>query len=129
MMKNRLLAILLTLVFWQAGVVLACPECEKLALDGVLANGKGTRWSDPATWAGGKVPEAGQVAVIPEGRSITLDVSSPLLKGMLVKGQLRLDRKNIDVKTGWILVMGKDSLFEVGTEAEPFQQNAVFTFF
>ncbi|MBY0456011.1 MAG: G8 domain-containing protein, partial [Gemmataceae bacterium] len=107
----------------------ACPECDQIAKTGVAAGGTGTRWSDPATWTGGKPPRAGDTVVIPDGRAVVLDVSPPQLKGVLVKGQLRFDRQDLELKTGWVLVAGKGAKLEIGTAAEPFAQKATITLF
>lgn len=125
----RTLAFCAALAAQLAAPVAACPECEKLAKAGLAASGTGTKWSDPATWAGGKLPQAGNAVVIPEGKAILLDVAPPQLKSVLVKGQLRFDRKDIELKVGWVLVVGKGALLEIGTEAEPFKQKAAITFF
>lgn len=82
------------------------------------------RWSDAATWPGGVVPGLGAVVVVPAGKAVLLDVSTPQLGGLTVDGTLRFDRKDLNLTANWIVVHGR---FEVGTEAEPFAQRAVIT--
>lgn len=80
-------------------------------------------WSDPATWGGTK-PVAGEDVTIPQGVHILLDENTPNLGGLTIHGTLEFDRQNINLTTGWIMVMGR---LEVGTEAEPFEQQAIIT--
>ena len=46
------------------------------------------RWSDPASWPGGKVPQAGDAVTIARDRNIVLDVSPPALRSLTVNGRL-----------------------------------------
>lgn len=117
------------LVVFSTTPVLACPECEALAKTAVKGSGTGTNWSDPGTWAGGKLPKAGDVVVIPGKKGVRLDVTPPQLCGLLINGQLSFERKDLSLEAGWILVIGKDALLEVGTESKPFEQQAVITLF
>jgi hypothetical protein len=41
------------------------------------AQAKATRWSDPASWPGRKVPVAGEKVEIASGKEVILDVSHP----------------------------------------------------
>src|SRR5579863_10787333 len=50
---------------------------------------KQERWSNPATWPGGKVPGAGDTVTIEKGKDVLLDVSPPSLGGLQIKGKLR----------------------------------------
>jgi cell surface hyaluronidase len=46
-------------------------------------------WSDPKTWPSGKVPDGSEATlVIPGNLSVTLDVSPPLLKQLIVDGEI-----------------------------------------
>ncbi len=49
---------------------------------------KATRWSDPATWPGRKVPAAGDKVEIASGKEVILDVSPPALGGLTINGKL-----------------------------------------
>ena len=82
------------------------------------------RWSDPASWPGGAVPQAGAAVTIAAGRTILLDVSPLPLRSLTVDGVLELDQKNLDLKADWIVVHGT---LRIGTEAEPFTKRAVIT--
>ena len=77
-------------------------------------------WSDPATW-GGKVPGAGDVARIPAGRTVVLDVDTPKLEGVEINGTLRFADRNLRLHTGWIMVHGR---LQIGTEANPHTKQA-----
>lgn len=80
-------------------------------------------WSDPATWNGSK-PIAGQDVVIPHGLNILLDENPPALGSITIDGNLKFDRKDLNLNAKWILVHGG---LHIGTETEPFQQKAIIT--
>jgi len=82
-------------------------------------------WSDPATW-GGTLPAAGTTVTIGAGRTVILDVNPPALKGIQVYGNLVFADQNINLSTGYILVVGGE--FRIGTEADPYEYKAVITF-
>ena len=82
------------------------------------------RWSDGATWPGGLVPTAGAPVVVPAGKTVLLDASTPPLGSLTVEGTLRFDRRDLSLTANWIIVRGR---VEVGTEAEPFAHRAVIT--
>ncbi|MGC1459166.1 MAG: G8 domain-containing protein, partial [Steroidobacteraceae bacterium] len=54
---------------------------------------KQTLWSDPATWPDRQVPRAGDEVTIESGKDVVLDVSSPPLHGLTVKGKLSFSDK------------------------------------
>jgi cell migration-inducing and hyaluronan-binding protein len=87
---------------------------------------KRSRWSDPASWPGGKVPAAGDAVTIARDREIVLDVSPPALRSITVQGKLTFaDERDLDLVTDWIYVPGGE--VQIGTEASPFQHNATIT--
>lgn len=43
-------------------------------------------WSSPFTWGGGPLPKDGDFVVISKGQNILLDVDSPKLKIILIRG-------------------------------------------
>jgi G8 domain len=91
-----------------------------------LSAKKGTRakpWSNPATW-GGTVPGQGDRVVIPSGASVKLDTNTPALGGLRVDGKLSFARKNLELKSDWIMVHGT---FRVGSEQKPFTHRAEIT--
>ena len=43
-------------------------------------------WSSKYTWGGNPVPVEGDFIVVPKGQTLMLDVNTPLLKMLLIKG-------------------------------------------
>lgn len=86
--------------------------------------GTSFRWSDPAAWNGAGVPKAGDAVVIPEGITITLDVSPPALKSLTVNGTLSFGDADLDLSTGWIMVHGT---FRIGSEQARYTKKARIT--
>ncbi|MEO6103670.1 MAG: G8 domain-containing protein, partial [Pseudoxanthomonas sp.] len=85
-----------------------------------------SRWSDPASWPGGKVPAAGDAVTIARDREILLDVTPPALRSITVQGKLTFaDERDLDLVTDWIYVPGGE--VQIGTEASPFQHHATIT--
>jgi hypothetical protein len=91
-------------------------------------------WSRYTTW-GGRVVD-GKLNTIPgvetTGDSIWIQVGQRLLLDcdvrvymLIVQGTLEFDRKDIKLDANYIFVMG--GAFIVGTEAEPFEQQALIT--
>ncbi|MGK0187241.1 MAG: hypothetical protein ACI9R3_003027 [Verrucomicrobiales bacterium] len=72
---------------------------------GILPCGATLPWSASATWQGA-LPKAGDVVTIEEGTTVLLDLTPPELGGLIVKGNLIFDRRDISLSTGWILVDG-----------------------
>jgi hypothetical protein len=91
----------------------------------LVANITAERWSDPATW-GGRLPQAGDAVTIPAGKVVLLDVSPPPLQSLLIEGELRFDRQNLNLTVGWIMLHGRGRL-QIGTPTEPFTQRATIT--
>ncbi len=85
---------------------------------------QGLKWSNPGTWPSHTVPVGGTAVVIPVGKTIVLDVSPPPLASLTVEGTLRFAEQDLTLTSGWILVHGR---FEIGTETQPFQHQAVLT--
>ena len=65
-------------------LVPACFTVNAFAQEAV----SGGNWSDPSTWSGGAVPQAGDIVTIGEGMDVVLDVSPPGLNGMNLDGKL-----------------------------------------
>ena len=84
------------------------------------------RWSNPESWPGRVVPGAGAAVTIPAGKTFLLDVSPPALTSLLIEGTLRFDARDLNLTSGWIMVMGQGRL-EVGSETERYQHRAVIT--
>jgi cell migration-inducing and hyaluronan-binding protein len=87
---------------------------------------KRSRWSDPASWPGGKVPAAGDAVTIPRDRDVILDVSPPALRSLTINGKLRFsDDRDLELKSEWIL-LGRGEL-HIGSEAKPHTRKATIT--
>jgi len=85
----------------------------------------GGLWSDPSTWSGGALPEAGDIVTIGEGIDVVLDVSPPALNGINLDGKLSFsDAADIELTTEWIFLRGE---LEAGTERNPHTRNATIT--
>src|SRR5665213_821861 len=82
-------------------------------------------WSNPATWPDQKVPRAGDEVTIESGKDVVLDVSSPPLHGLTVKGKLSFsDKADVTLTTEWVMLFGE---LEIGTEAQPHTHKATIT--
>eukprot|EP00090_Calanus_glacialis_P017096 TRINITY_DN2671_c0_g1_i4.p1 TRINITY_DN2671_c0_g1~~TRINITY_DN2671_c0_g1_i4.p1 ORF type:complete len:4502 (+),score=1148.36 TRINITY_DN2671_c0_g1_i4:1085-13507(+) len=87
------------------------------------------RWSSIWTWGGTGTPLAGEFIVITEGQTILLDVSTPILAFLLIKGgTLMFDRENseIELQSKYILLV-EGGILEIGTEDEPYDSKAIIT--
>lgn len=82
-------------------------------------------WSSPSTWGGAQPPRLGDSVVIPSGQSVLLDVSPPRLYALIIQGHLSFDRVDLALNASTIFVQGGS--LQVGTEAEPFLQQATIT--
>jgi hypothetical protein len=80
-------------------------------------------WSNPATW-GGSLPPAGVAVVIPAGKKVILDVKTPVLRSLLIEGELVAADTDVDITADWILVRGNGK-FQIGSESQPFTRKAV----
>jgi cell migration-inducing and hyaluronan-binding protein len=81
------------------------------------------RWSDPATW-GGAVPVQGSVVRIPSDATVVLDESTPALNGLHVDGKLVFARRDLSLRSDFIMVHGS---LQVGTPGKPFTHHASIT--
>src|SRR5260221_12550179 len=62
-----------------------------------------SRWSDPASWPGGKVPGAGDAGTIARDREGVLDVSPPALRRLTINGKLSFsNHTDLALKTAGI---------------------------
>ncbi|XP_016299954.1 fibrocystin-L-like [Sinocyclocheilus anshuiensis] len=84
-------------------------------------------WSSPYTWGGLSPPEEGMFAVITAGQTILLDISTPVLKMLLIQGgRLIFDEADIELQAENILITDGGAL-QIGTEQVPFQHKAIIT--
>jgi len=87
---------------------------------------KKSRWSDPASWPGGKVPSEGKAVTIDRDREIVLDVSPPALRSLTINGKLSFsDERDLELKSEWIYLAGGE--LSIGSEAKPHKHNATIT--
>ena len=70
------------------------------------------------------MPSEGSVVNIASGSKVLLDVSPPRLDGLQIDGKLVFARKDLELKSDWIVVHGN---MQVGTRRDPFKQDAVIT--
>ncbi|HEX4998596.1 MAG TPA: G8 domain-containing protein, partial [Terriglobia bacterium] len=85
-----------------------------------------SRWSDPATWPGRKVPVAGDKVTIEKGKEVVLDVSPPALNGLTIEGKLSFsDNADLELTSEWVMV--HDGELEIGTAARPHTRKATIT--
>ncbi|XP_029369318.1 PKHD1 like 1, tandem duplicate 1 isoform X2 [Echeneis naucrates] len=84
-------------------------------------------WSSRFTWGGLSPPEKGSFAVITKGQTILLDVSTPVLKMLLIQGgTLVFDEADIELQAENILITDGGRL-QIGQEGAPFQHKAIIT--
>ncbi|MBA4065101.1 MAG: hypothetical protein C0501_15585 [Isosphaera sp.] len=110
MTPTRLLAATAALLF--ASPVLAAPP--------VVASARSGNWSDPATWAGGKLPAAGDKVLVRAGHAVTYDVKSDaVIRSVHVSGTLAFAPDTDTVlNAGLVKVQAGDSTDENGFDCE-----------
>ena len=82
-------------------------------------------WSSRFTWGGGPLPREGDFVVIPEGQTLVLDTTTPVLAYLLIQGgELIFDDEQEDnvvqLHTEGALIVDNGRL-QVGTNESPFQ--------
>ncbi|HEX7242604.1 MAG TPA: G8 domain-containing protein, partial [Longimicrobiaceae bacterium] len=82
------------------------------------------RWSDPASWPEGVVPQAGAAVVIPRDRALLLDVSPPPLRSLQIEGSLVFDDRDLALTADWVMVHGT---LRIGSERTPYRHRATIT--
>ncbi|CEM30506.1 unnamed protein product [Vitrella brassicaformis CCMP3155] len=80
------------------------------------------KWSDVRTWKDFEEPAENDFVVIPDGQAVLLDMSPPKLEMLLIHGMFVWDRQDLKLEATYIWVSG--GIWELGTEAEPFVNNA-----
>ena len=81
-------------------------------------------WSSPATWEG-ILPQEGDTVSIPSGSIVRMDISPPVLSGIIIDGTLIFEDTDLDVNLRWIMVHGT---LEIGTPLSPISSNISITF-
>ncbi|MCB1215050.1 MAG: right-handed parallel beta-helix repeat-containing protein, partial [Deltaproteobacteria bacterium] len=98
------------------------------AVEVVQANGGNDelilQWSNASTW-GGRVPQAGDTVLIPQGARVVLDQDTPDLAGLTIEGTLEFAPQDIQLTADWILVMGGQLI--IGSEETPYEHQATIT--
>src|SRR5690348_10456138 len=90
------------------------------------AAGHVSRWSDPASWPDGKVPQAGDAVTIGRDRNVVLDVSPPALRSLTIDGKLSFaSDRDLALTTDWIYLPGGE--LDIGSEAHPYTHKATIT--
>src|SRR5207244_9792314 len=119
--RSRLFLLLSLVPAFLFGSVSAVVQAQNAGTPAV----KQSRWSDPATWPGRKVPVAGDKVTIEKGKDVVLDVTPPALRGLTIEGKLSFaDNKDLELTTEWIMLHGE---LEIGTEAKPHTRKATIT--
>jgi hypothetical protein len=80
-------------------------------------------WSSRYSWGYKDPPNKGDLVVIPKGQTMILDMSTPVLAALVIKGKLIFDEKDLVLNAEKILVVDGGAL-EVGTESKPFEHKA-----
>jgi hypothetical protein len=71
---------------------------------------------------------ANDAVTIQAGHNVTLDVSPPALESVMVHGQLVFSNSlDLSVTSKWIMVMGANSLLQIGTETTKYARKATIT--
>ncbi|CAG9312591.1 unnamed protein product [Blepharisma stoltei] len=84
------------------------------------------RWSAYTTWGGEVPPFEGEAVSIPVGMNILLDIATPHLTLIVIEGGLIVeDVPGLSIDADYIYIQG--GLFQIGTEAEPFQNKFTIT--
>lgn len=87
------------------------------------------RWSDAHTWKSGRIPGVGEKAVLPEGRTVLLDIDPPSLQLVSISGTgttlIFDDSADRKLSADEITVSGTGARLVIGTEAHPFQHRAM----
>lgn len=83
-------------------------------------------WSSRWTWGGEEPPDAGSIVSIDKGVKIFLDVSTPILKVLVIDNASLIfdDTNDITLNAEYILLLNQGHL-QVGTAEKPFQHRGV----
>ena len=83
------------------------------------------RWSSTWTWGGRDPPEAGSLVTINKNATVFLDVSTPILKVLLIDGATLIfdDQQALNLSAEYIILVNGGCL-QVGSESQPFQGQA-----
>lgn len=84
------------------------------------------KWSDKRTWGVSLPPVDGDLVYIPQGMTLLVDQSTPILAGIAAQNATIIFSNDTDlvVQAGFITVVGGS--FLAGTEANPYQRQLTF---
>jgi hypothetical protein len=87
-------------------------------------------WSSPWTWGGESPPDQGTIVSIDSGKTVYFDTTTPILKALIIDNATLIfdDNQDVALNVEYIVVVN-GGLFQVGTETNPFQHNAVITMY
>ena len=83
-------------------------------------------WSSIWSWGGQPPPSEGQLAAIPPGIEMVLDVTTPTLKSLILNGGTLMfdrDQTGLELNAEYILIVNDGSL-QIGSEDEPYENEA-----
>ncbi len=77
-------------------------------------------WQDSSIWPGDQLPGNSDDVIIPTGFTVGL-TGNIAVKSIIVNGTLSaISGASIDLQTEWVMVMGNNAFFEIGTSTTPF---------
>jgi hypothetical protein len=88
-------------------------------------------WSSLTTWGGKLPPVEGDLVHIPKGKTVILDISTPLFAVVVVEGTLEFDDSDptgdsyIELNARYITVVG--GTLQIGSEEKPYKNKATIT--
>jgi hypothetical protein len=87
-------------------------------------------WSSPWTWGGTAPPDEGTIVSIDSGKTVYFDAITPQLKAIVIDNASLIfdDSQDVALNVEYIVITN-GGLFQVGTESNPFQHNAVITMY
>lgn len=87
-------------------------------------------WSSRWTWGDQEPPEAGTIVSVERGVTIYLDMSTPILKCLVIDNATLIfdDFQDISLNVEYIVIVNGGRL-QIGTESNPFQHRAVITIY
>ena len=82
-------------------------------------------WSSRWTWDGQTPPESGSLVNVTGGVTLFLDISTPILKVLLIDNATLIfdDSQDLQLNVEYILIINGGRL-QIGTESQPFQHRA-----
>lgn len=87
-------------------------------------------WSSLWTWGGRAPPEEGTIVSIERGVTIFLDVSTPILKALVIDNATLIfdDHQDLQLNAEYILLI-RGGRLQIGTALQPFQHQAIINLY